>query len=72
MNRYFYSYNCYCLEVPVFFPVTAVAQIQGFDPDVKVSKSFFELPKDYDRIEENYLGNEVREMLKVVKTKGEN
>ena len=55
------------LEVPIFFPVTAVAQVQNVKESIDVPVEFFDIPVGYEHIEENYLGFETREMLKGAK-----
>ena len=55
------------LEVPIFFPVTAVAQVQNVKESINVPEGFFDVPAGYKNIEENYLGFETREMLKGAK-----
>lgn len=58
------------IEIPVFFPVTAVAEMKLYEPlnNAKLPHDFFEIPAGYHAISEPYFGYETREMMKSVKS----
>lgn len=57
------------LEVPIMFPVSAVAEVTAYEPLPAEARhdAFFAVPAAYRTIVEPYMGHETREMMKTVK-----
>lgn len=57
------------LEVPVFLMLSAVIDFDNYEEE-SPDASLFEIPEDYEKKQEAFIGSETREMLKVVERNG--